>query len=329
MDIILGIAGNVKIEHMAETGDVEAARGDVGGDHQRDFTVLEFLQRFQAGGLRHVSMQRHGAEIMPLQRRHQRADVALAVAEDHRVLHILAFQQPAERFALALRCCPGEMLGDGVGGAGRRRYLDDLGVRDELVAEGLDIVGQGGREEQCLAKRRQQADNALDIRDKAHIEHPVGLVDDENLHICQQHLAALEMVEQPARRGDQHIDPLVESRVLVGKADPADQKRHRQLVIGAEFLEGVGHLRGKLAGRGQDQRPGKARLGASRSEDFDHRKGEGGGLARPRLRGPENVAPHQNIGDGFFLDRSRGGVSQIGYRLAELIAQTKFRKIHQ
>jgi len=58
-------------------------------------------------------------------------------------------------------------------------------------------------------------------------------------------------------------------------------------------------------------------------------QGKGGSLACACLRRAQNIASHQYIGDRFFLDRSGGGVAQIGYRLAELIAQAKFRKIHQ
>ena len=274
MDIILGVAGNIEIEDVAEAGNIKAARRHIRCDHQRHLAILEFLQRFEAGRLGHVAMKRHGRKIVPFQRGHEGADIALAVAEDHRVLHILAVQQTAKRLALALRRGPGQVLGDGVGGACRRRHLDDLGVGDELVAELLDVVRQGGREEQGLAKRRQQADNALDIRDEAHIEHPVGLVDDEDFHICQKHLAALEMIEKAARRGDQHIDALVEGGVLVGKAHATDQQRHRQLVVGAEFLEGVCDLSRQLAGRRKDQRARQARLGAAGCQDLDHRQGE-------------------------------------------------------
>ena len=129
------------------------------------------------------------------------------------------------------------------------------------------------------------------------------------------------MVKKPAGRGDQHIDALVEGGVLVGKADTADEKRHRQLVIGAEFLEGVGDLRRQFARWCQDQRPWQPGLGAARGKDFDHRQREGRCLAGAGLRGTENITAHQHIGDGFFLDRGRGRVAEIGDSLAEFRAK--------
>src|SRR3546814_9453674 len=52
---------------------------------------------------------------------------------------------------------------------------------------------------------------------------------DENLHVGEQYLAALEMVEQAARRRDQHVDPAIEPLLLLGKGDAADQERHGEI----------------------------------------------------------------------------------------------------
>ena len=219
-------------------------------------------------------MKGHSRKIVPLQRGYEGADVTFAVTENHRVLHIFNVQQAAKRFALALWRRPGQVLGNSVGRACRRCHFNNLGIGDELVAELLDVVRQGGREEQGLAKWRQQADNPLYIRNEAHIEHPVGFVDNEDFHICQQHLAALEMIKQAAGRGNQHIDTLVEGGILVGKAHTADQQRHGQLVVGAEFLEGVGDLSRQFTRWCQDQRAWQARFGAAGCQYLDHRQGE-------------------------------------------------------
>ena len=114
------------------------------------------------------------------------------------------------------------MLCHRIGGRGRRCHLDDLWIADKLVAQLLDIVGQGCREKQGLAQGRQQTDNALNIGNETHIQHPVRFVDDEYLDVSQQHLAALEMVQKAPRGGNQHINTLAECNILVGKANAAD-----------------------------------------------------------------------------------------------------------
>ena len=50
---------------------------------------------------------------------------------------------------------------------------------------------------------------------------------------AEQELAALEMVEQPARRRDQHVDAAGDLGVLVAEGDAADQERHGEPVIDA------------------------------------------------------------------------------------------------
>ena len=115
-----------------------------------------------------------------------------------------------------------------------------------------------------LAARRQQLADLLDVRDEAHVEHAVGLVDDEDLHAHQHDAAALEMIEQPPGRGDQDVDAAVELLDLVVHRHAADEQRQVELVVDAVFLEALRHLGGELACRRQDQRARHAGPSASR-----------------------------------------------------------------
>ncbi len=112
------------------------------------------------------------------------------------------------------------------GGGGGARDLDAHRVLEEGVDQARDLRRHGGREEQRLPARRQQLADALDVGDEAHVEHAVGFVDDQDLDAGQQDLAAPEVVEQAARRGDQHVDAAVELLELVVERDAADQQRH-------------------------------------------------------------------------------------------------------
>ena len=68
MDVVVGVMGYVEIEDVAGGGNVEAARGDVGCDQQRNFTLAELIQRRGARRLIHVAVQRADAEAVFLQR---------------------------------------------------------------------------------------------------------------------------------------------------------------------------------------------------------------------------------------------------------------------
>ena len=99
--------------------------------------------------------------------------------------------------------------------------------------------------------RKLRAD-FLDVRDEAHVEHPVGFVDHQQVAVVEHDLAAAEQVHQPARRGDQHVDALFQRLDLVAHLHAADQQRHRERVVLAVFLEILGdlHARARASARG-------------------------------------------------------------------------------
>src|SRR5205814_6875339 len=60
-------------------------------------------------------------------------------------------------------------------------------------------------EEQGLTLDRQLAEDAAYVRGEAHVQHAVGFVQDEDLEPRIVDVAALHVVEQPARRGDDDV----------------------------------------------------------------------------------------------------------------------------
>ena len=68
VNVIIGMVRNVEIEDVADGRNVEAAGGDVGGDQKLGFAATEGFQRRGARRLVEIAVQRHGVELMPLQR---------------------------------------------------------------------------------------------------------------------------------------------------------------------------------------------------------------------------------------------------------------------
>ena len=56
---------------------------------------------------------------------------------------------------------------------------------EQRVHQVQNLRRQGGREKHGLLLLRQELNDLADIVDKAHIQHPVGLVQDEDLHLRQ------------------------------------------------------------------------------------------------------------------------------------------------
>ncbi len=153
----------------------------------------------------------------------------------------------------------------------------------------MNFAGHGGREKQRLPVRRQQFADFFNIRDEAHIEHAVGLVDHQNLYAVQHQFAAPEMIQQPARCGDQNIDATVNQFRLVVKGYAANQQGHTKLVIFPIDFKILTDLHGQFPCGFKNQRARHARLGAPLCQQINHRKREAGGFAGAGLRDTQNV----------------------------------------
>ena len=241
--------------------------------------------------------------------------VDLAVAEDDAVHDRLPTDQLPQRLALQLRIRRrqhDDLLFDVRRGLRRPGHFDALGGAQELVRKTRDLRRHGGREEQRLAREGQELADLLDVRDETHVEHAVGFVDDEDLHAVEQQLAALEVVEQAARRRDEDVHAARDLGVLFFIGHAADQQGHVELVVLAVLLEALGDLRREFACRLQDQRARHARLCPAIGQTLDHRQGEPGRLAGARLGDAHDILAAEDDRNGLFLDGSRCGVT--GFR---------------
>ena len=201
-------------------------------------------------------------------------------------------------------------LGRGVA----RRDLDRLGVAQDRPGQTPDVVGEGRREHEVLALLRQQFDDPLDVGQEAHVQHPVGLVEDEDLDLAEVRDLLADEVQQPARCRDEDLDPAAQRLDLRvhrhAAVDDGRAQRHGP-AIGVDALV---DLHGEFAGRDEDQRADRmagrreGRVGV-RAQPVEDGEGEGRGLAGPGLGGGEDIASREDEGDGGGLDRGGGGVA--------------------
>ena len=274
---------------MADGRNIQTARGHVGGDQQVHRTVAEPVQRFGAHRLVQIAVDRRGVEAMRLQRLGHHIHIHLAVAEDDGVgaAFALGLDQRAQHGALFGKAAVlargrelDQLLFDRGRGGGLTRHFDLHRAGQEGVGDPLDLGRHGGGVEEGLAGERRQREDAFDIGDEAHVQHPVGLVHHHDLHAGQQQLAAFVMIQQAAGGGDQHINATVDQLVLFAKGHAADQQGLGQLgVLGVGFKV-FRHLRRQFAGRRQHQAARHPGLGAALTQQGDHRQHKAGGLAR-------------------------------------------------
>ena len=216
------------------------------------------------------------------------------------------------------------------------RYFDHGWLVQQAVGQGLDLFRERGREQQVLAFRRQHGQHFLDVADETHVEHAVGFVQDQDFHFRQVNRALAHVVQQAARRGDEHVDAVFELLDLRVDADAAEDHGGVQLGVFAVGAHAFLDLRGEFARRCQDQGADRARgrvAGDGRAirvsrQAVQQGQGEAGRLAGTGLCAGQQIAASQHGGNRLRLDRGRHGVAVFGNGTYDSVGQSEGGKGH-
>ena len=149
----------------------------------------------------------------------------------------------------------GVVLGDAL----ERQLLhqvDDVGLAQELVLEGLDRDGEGGGVQQDLAVRVQVGDELFDDGLEFRGQQLVGLIHDERLAGPQAGDALVGEVEDAPGGGDDDVDGLVQAHDVVAQGGAA---RGDHDLDGQVLAQGFGDL--KMKGRAKSKSKSKKRRG--------------------------------------------------------------------
>ena len=168
------------------------------------------------------------------------------------------------------------------------------------------------------------ADDPIHLRLEPHVQHPVGLVEHEDLHAVEPDEPAFHEVVQAARGRDQDVRRPDAFRLLTHVRSAVDGHHPKVLRLGDVF-EGVADLLGELARRGEHERDGPT---FGRGIDLiDDRDREPEGLAGAGLRPRERVSSGGRILDHHDLDRERSLDAARRQRADDLIGYTQIRKV--
>ena len=117
----------------------------------------------------------------------------------------------------------------------------------------------------------QPAKDAAHVVDEAHVQHPVGLVQHEDLQPGQvDELLAVE-VAQAAGGGHQDVHAIFQPLHLGGLAHAAEDDGGAQGQVLAIGLKALLDLEGQLPGGGEDQGPDGAALGLMAAKLLEQR----------------------------------------------------------
>ena len=321
VDVVLDVVGEVVVEDGLDVVHVDAARGHVGGDEEFEAGLAELVHHAVALGLVHVAVQTFGGVALRVQVFDEFVHHALGVAEDDAELEVVNVDEAGEDFDFPAAVHLEVDLLDGGDGHGRLLHADvlrGLGVALDEVADG---PRHGGAEEDGLARGGRGLEDVLDVVAEAHVQHDVGLVEDEHLELVEAQGAALHVVHDAAGGADDNLRALAEADELavVGLAAVDGQGVDAALKEG-EFVDLFADLDGELAGGAEDEDLDGAELGVG---FLNGRDGEGGGLAGTGLGLADDVlAGHQN-GDGGGLDGRGLLEAKFGYGFEEFGGQAE------
>ena len=245
----------------------------------------------------------------------------LGVAEDHHPLIALTADQAQRRLRLFQRRAGNAELVD-------VRAVFLLGFHGDLHLIPLvhpghrhDLLRDGGRKQPQILPVLHLVDDPGHVLEKAHVQHPVGLVQHYGLNFVQTDGLAVVVIHQPSRRRNNDLGLALQLLDLAADARAAVQHCYpNALKIGQQPPQLVADLDGKLPGGGKDQ-PLNALIG--RVDMLDHGDAEGKGLSGAGGRLGNDVPPLQKIWDGLRLNGGGIAVALLFKRFQHGLAEAE------
>ncbi len=243
----------IKVDDVADAIDIDSARGDIGGNEGPDLALTKGGENALALVLRFIAVNCFGADASSDQATHDLVGAMLGSCEDQGTVNRFSPQHVDQDCRLCGTIDANDALLDAFNGRGGRRYRDLDRVAQHLHGEFGDGTRQGGRKHQRLPLDRKHTDNLTDIMDKAHVEHPVGFVENEPLDLAQSERIVFDKIKQPARRGDENIRAIEQRANLPTHRHTAYRQRGSKAQVAAVRAEGIEDLAQQFAGRAEHQ----------------------------------------------------------------------------
>ena len=250
VNIAFGHVGQVKIDDMRDIVDINATRGNIGGDQQTQLASFKVRQSALALWLAFIAVNGAGADACFFKALYHLVSAMLCACEHKSAVDRWIFHQLLQQHLLVRRINKNNLLLNPLGGCGHRSNFDPGRIAQEGGSQFGNIFRHCGRKKHGLAARRGHANEFADIDDKAKIEHVIGFIEHQNFDITQVHSALVDEIKQPSWRCDQNIDAIVQCAKLATNRDAAIDDFAGELgefAIGAKALL---NLASKLAGWG-------------------------------------------------------------------------------
>ena len=310
MHVIFGHHGQVVVHDVVDLGHVDAAGEHVGCDEHVGLSFAEVGQRAAALGLAAVGMNGLGGNADAAKALAAVVGAALGAGEYDNAVAALFLDEGVEQLGLLATRGFNHVLVDFVGRFAAVGDFDNRGVVQNAEHGFVLAAVDGRREQQRLAVFGRGLDNALDLGPKAHVEHAVGLVENEHLNLREVGGAALHKVDHAAGGHDGHVETALELLDLRAVCHAAHERAHEVVRVLADGHARVSDLAGQFAGGGHDEHEGAAVVAFAVAQLVHGRKRERGGFARAGFCGGDKVAALEHQRNGLLLNGGCIGVAE-------------------
>ena len=230
------------------------AGGDVGCHENQRLRCLEAEQHSLPGRLALVAVKGIGLDARLHQRFYNLVCAVLGAGEHQRPRPCRLHEPVRQQLQFLLLVDEEHRLLNRIDGNRGVRDVYVHRIVQPLAGQRPNRRGQRGGEQQRLPPPRNLRDDPPQIVDKPHVEHPVGLVEDQHLDVREIDEALLHEVEEPAGRGDQDIDAVVQGPHLRRLADAAVDGGLSHGCIAAVGPETFADLQCQFARGSEDER---------------------------------------------------------------------------
>jgi hypothetical protein len=253
VNVVFREGGDIEIYDVGDACDIDSAGGDIRSNHNAVISAFEAIHCAFPLALVTTRVDSHGDNVSSFKVALNFVCAVLGAGEDQDAGQLAIPEEVQKKTDFLVSFDEIDVLVDsfdGVSGPAnlnhQRRFLDSCG-------EGAYFRSYSGGEEHSLAIFWHSGDDFLDVPDETHIEHSVGLIENEHLDAPEVYGALAHMVEEPARSCNNDINALTKRGKLAFDIHAAINGESPQVQETTIAENELFDLHSQLTSRGKDK----------------------------------------------------------------------------
>ena len=260
VDVVVDVRGQVVVDDVRDVRDIETTSSNGSSDKDGRATRTEGLQGRLTLALSAVTVNGRSREVVDQEEVGEHVGHALRLNEDEGEAGAVRLEDIEKDRALVLVLDVLDPLGDVLGGRADTTDGEEDVVLHEVSSEHLDVAGEGGGEHERLtllnAGHVLALDDPTNLRLETHVEHAVGLIKDEVLHVGKADAPAFNQIDETARGSAEEVTSTLDlPQLLVDVGTAVDHSRPHPGAV-AELASFIVDLADELTSRREDESGG-------------------------------------------------------------------------